>query len=295
MPMGSGPRTPAIDRRAFLALGGAAAAGCSPATLLNAFAPDGLARQAGIAYGDGPARRLDVYAPPSGGEPRPVVVFFYGGSWQNGRREDYRFAGAALASEGFVAVVPDYRKYPEVRFPGFVEDGAAAVAWARREAAAYGGDTRRLWVMGHSAGAHIAALLALDASYLAPHGLAPSALAGLVGLAGPYDFLPLSSETLKRVFSPEAVLPRSQPVNFAGPGAPPAFLATGADDTTVLPRNTVNLAARLRAAGRPVVERHYPSLNHYTLVGSLGAPLRSRHPVLDDVAAFIRAGGAPGA
>lgn len=290
-PEGAAGRSPAMDRRAFLALGGVAAAGCSPAVVLNALAPDGLAREAGLAYGEGPSRRLDVYAPPAAGGPRPVVVFFYGGSWQNGKREDYRFAGAALAAEGFVAMVPDYRKYPEVRFPGFVEDGAAAVAWARREAARFGGDPAKLWVMGHSAGAHIAALLALDAGYLAPHGMAPSSLAGLVGLAGPYDFLPLSSETLKRVFSPEAVLPRSQPVNFAGPGAPPAFLATGKDDTTVLPRNTVNLAARLRAAGRPVVERHYPSLNHYTLVGSLGAPLRSRHPVLDDVAAFIRSGG----
>ena len=160
-PEGAAGRSPAMDRRAFLALGGVAAAGCSPAVVLNALAPDGLAREAGLAYGEGPSRRLDVYAPPAAGGPRPVVVFFYGGSWQNGKREDYRFAGAALAAEGFVAMVPDYRKYPEVRFPGFVEDGASAVAWARREAARFGGDPSKLWVMGHSAGAHIAALLAL--------------------------------------------------------------------------------------------------------------------------------------
>jgi acetyl esterase/lipase len=221
-----------------------------------------------------------------------VVVFFYGGSWQNGRREDYYFAGAGLAAKGFVAMLPDYRKYPQVVFPGFLEDGAMAVAWAKRNAARFGGDPSRVFLMGHSAGAHIAAMLSLDARYLGAQGLAPKDLAGLVGLAGPYDFLPLRDPILKTIFAPEATIARTQPITFVAAGAPPAFLATGADDTTVNPRNTVNLAAKMRASGVSVLEKRYEGLNHYTLIGALGEPLRSRHPVFEDVIAFLKAASA---
>jgi acetyl esterase/lipase len=253
----------------------AGVAACSPVRILNALTPaDGVAVTPGEAYGPDPAHRLDVYAPTPSGTARPVVVFFYGGSWQNGQREDYYFAGAGLAAKGFVAMLPDYRKYPQVVFPGFVEDGAMAVAWAKRNAARFGGDPSRVFLMGHSAGAHIAAMLSLDARYLGAQGLAPRDIAGLVGLAGPYDFLPLRDPVLKTIFAPA--------------GAPPAFLATGADDSTVNPRNTANLAARLRSLGVRVEERRYEGLNHYTIVGALGEPLRSRQPVYGDVIAFLR-------
>ena len=284
-----------MNRRSLLALGGASAASlaalaaCSPIRIVNALTPgDGVAVTPGLAYGDDPAHRLDIYAPAAAKGARPVVVFFYGGSWQNGRREDYYFAGAGLAAKGFVAMLPDYRKYPQVVFPGFVEDAAQAVAWARRNAARFGGDSTRLFVMGHSAGAHLAAMLSLDAQYLGARGLAPKDLAGLVGLAGPYDFLPLRDPVLKTIFAPEATIARTQPITFASAGAPPAFLATGADDTTVNPRNTANLSARLRSLGVRVEEKRYEGLNHYTIVGALGEPLRSRNPVYGDVIAFLR-------
>lgn len=283
-----------MKRRSLLALAGASAAGlaavtaCSPLRVLNALAPaDGVTVTPGEAYGPDPAHRLDAYAPAQAAGPRPVVVFFYGGSWQNGRREDYFFAGAGLASRGFVAMLPDYRKYPQVVFPGFLDDGALAVAWARRHAARFGGDPSRVFLMGHSAGAHIAAMLSLDGRYLGSQGLAPKDLAGLVGLAGPYDFLPLRDPVLQAIFAPESALARTQPINFVAPGAPPAFLATGADDSTVNPRNTERLAARLRQSGVIVREKRYEGLNHYTLVGALGEPLRSRHPVFGDVVAFL--------
>ncbi len=289
-----------MKRRSLLALGTgsagalAALAACSPIRILNALTPgDGIAVTNGEAYGPDPAHRVDVYAPVQAGAPRPVVVFFYGGSWQSGHREDYYFAGAGLASRGFVAMLPDYRKYPQVVFPGFLEDGAKSVAWAKRHAARFGGDPSRVFVMGHSAGAHIAAMLALDARYLGAQELAPRELSGLVGLAGPYDFLPLRDPVLKTIFAPEETIARTQPVTFVAPGAPPAFLATGADDTTVNPRNTASLSARLRAAGVSVREKRYEGLNHYTIVGALGEPLRSRQPVFDDVIAFL--GGASGA
>ena len=289
-----------MKRRTFLALAGISAvplgllAACSPIRIVNALTPaDGVAVTPGEAYGPDPAHRLDVYAPTQGAGPRPVVLFFYGGSWQNGRREDYYFAGAGLASKGFVAMLPDYRKYPQVVFPGFVDDGALAVAWARRNAARFGGDPTRIFLMGHSAGAHIAAMLSLDARYLGVQGLAPKDLAGLVGLAGPYDFLPLRDPVLKAIFAPEATIARTQPVTFVSAGAPPAFLATGADDSTVNPRNTASLSARLRAAGVSVEEKRYEGLNHYTIIGALGEPLRSRQPVFDDVIEFLRAASGP--
>lgn len=282
-------------RRALAAALLPVAAGCSPARLVNAIVPkDGFEYVEGIGYGSLPSQRLDAYIPRDPVAPsRPVVVFFYGGSWQDGERGDYLFVGEALASCGFVAVLPDYRKYPEVRFPGFVDDGAMAVAWARRNAGRFGGDPARVHVMGHSAGAHIAAMLALDGRYLAGHGLGPGSLAGLIGLAGPYDFLPLSSARLERIFAPADGLASTQPVNFASAAAPPSFLATGDSDTTVRPRNTVSLAARLRDAGVRVTERSYPGLNHFTIVGALAAPLRSRYPVLGDIRAFVE--GEPGA
>ncbi len=281
-----------LTRLAFAALLVAALAGCSPTLVLNAFVPtDGLEVRKSIAYGQHPRQRLDLYRPREGSGPRPVVVFFYGGSWEMGSRESYLFVAEALASKGFTVVVPDYRIYPEVKFPAFLEDGAAAVDWTIRHAAEHGGDPHRVFLMGHSAGAHIAAMLALDASYLARHQRAPSALSGFVGLAGPYDFLPLSSATLREIFSPPEVLPRTQPINFASSAAPPAFLATGENDTTVYPKNTINLAAKLRQSGVRVVERRYASLNHYTIVGYLAKPLRGGETLLDEIADFINEKG----
>lgn len=264
-------------------------AGCSATSLLNALAPtEGLEIRRGIAYGEHPRQRLDTYRPREAAEPRPVIVFFYGGSWETGSRASYLFVAEALASRGFVVVVPDYRIYPEVVFPAFLDDGAAAVAWAARHAHEIGGDPGRLFVMGHSAGAHIAAMLAFDPQYLGRSGLTPAALRGLIGLAGPYDFLPLKNETLKRIFAPPESLARTQPINFVTPAAPPALLATPEVDSEVSPGNSARLSQKLRAAGVPVTELRYPELNHYTVIGVLSVPLRASHPLLDAIERFVR-------
>jgi acetyl esterase/lipase len=282
------PRTTA--RLLLATLGAIALAGCSATTILNALVP---ARQLDIrndvAYGGLPRQKLDVYSPRTAAAgPRPLVVFFYGGSWQMGERGQYLFAAEAITAMGAVAVVPDYRVYPEVLFPAFLDDAAMAVAWARRHARDWGADPDHVFLMGHSAGAHIAAMLALDPQYLARAGDDARRIAGVVGLAGPYDFLPLTSENLKRIFAPEATIARTQPINFATAGAPPMLLATGDDDTTVNPRNTARLAAKLKSLGVPVTEIRYQGLDHYTLVGYLAAPLRGRAPVFSDVAQFLR-------
>ena len=281
---------PSLAARLFLAaLAAIALAGCSATTLLNALVSVGqLDVRNAVAYGEHPRQKLDVYVPRAAAPgPRPLVIFFYGGSWQTGERGQYLFVAEAIASLGAVAVVPDYRVYPEVVFPAFLDDAAMAVAWSRKHAREFGADPDHVFLMGHSAGAHIAAMLALDPQYLERVGESPRRIAGVVGLAGPYDFLPLTSENLKRIFAPESTIARTQPINFASRGAPPMLLATGAEDTTVNPRNTARLAAKLKSLGVPVTEIRYAGLDHYTLVGYLAAPVRDRETVFADIARFL--------
>lgn len=261
---------------------------CSPFTLLNGAVPEGASRiTEDVAYGDAPRQRLDVYAPP-GAAQAPVVVFFYGGSWRSGARKDYAFVGDALASRGIVAVLADYRLYPEAAYPAFLRDSAQAVAWALRHAGEIGGDPRRVYVAGHSAGAYNAAMVALDPRWLAAYGASPDALAGWIGMAGPYDFLPIETRDVRPVFHYPDTPADSQPVAHATHAAPPALLMTGMADTLVDPvRNTGHLAAALQAAGTPVTVVSYPNLGHRLLAGALARPLRWRAPVLDDLAGFV--------
>lgn len=270
------------------ALGALAATACSPLAALNALAPrEGVREAVGLSYGEGARHGIDIYAP-AGAEGAPVVVFLYGGSWESGERGMYRFLGASLAAAGVVCMVPDYRVWPEVRFPAFMRDAARALAWARGNAAAHGGEPGRIVLMGHSAGAQMATLLALDGRYLAEVGLRPAAaLRGVVGLAGPYDFLPLRDPALRAIFGPESEWPASQPVNFAHAGAPPMLLATGEQDATVLPRNTTSLATRLRSAGSDARAVTYAGIGHREILGAFAPALRFLAPVRRDVLRFV--------
>ncbi|HEX8261430.1 MAG TPA: alpha/beta hydrolase, partial [Allosphingosinicella sp.] len=215
----------------------------------------------------------------------PVIVYFYGGSWNSGRRQGYAFAGRALAARGFVVVVPDHRLVPEARYPEFLRDCAAAVRWARRHASRFGGDGGRIVLVGHSAGAYNAAMLALDPSLLGPDR---AAIRGFAGLAGPYDFLPLDDPSTIAAFGKWPRPAETQPVRHAGPGAPPALLLHGADDVRVKPRNSRILAERLAAAGGDARLTLYPRLGHVAILTALAVPFRGRAPVLADVAGFAR-------
>jgi acetyl esterase/lipase len=233
------------------------------------------------AYGPGARGGIDLYWPEAVHAP-PTVVFFYGGGWEAGNRAMYRFVGNALAARGIACAIPDYRLFPQARFPVFMADAAAALAWTARLP---GVDAGRLFLMGHSAGAHIATLLALDPRYRDAAAAPP--LRGVIGLAGPYDFLPLRSPVLREIFGPEAGWAATQPVRFVNAAAPPMLLATGARDRTVLPRNTRCLAAALRAAGVPVTERVYPALGHRALIGGFAPFLAPLLPVRRAVLDFI--------
>ena len=264
---------------------------CSGVNLLNAVVPSGgYQLRADVPYGGADQQHLDIYipkAPWAGPGPRPTVMFVHGGSWQTGDKGMYKFVAEAITSRGWVAVIPDYRKYPQVRWPAFMEDCADAFNWTGAHAEEWGGDARHVLAMGHSAGAHMATLLALDPRYLARshHPVLPAAV---IGLSGPYDFLPITGPDIKEVFAPAANhLEQTQPIHFARAGAPPMLLLHGENDDTVWPKNTRNLAKRLRAEGAPVQDHVYPGLDHIRMVVSLARPFRFRYTVLDDIGQFV--------
>lgn len=276
-------------RRLLLGLltSGALLTGCTPTRLVDALTPEGgYARDRDIAYGDRPRQRLDIYRPAADTN-GPIVVFFYGGSWRTGGKGGYRFVGEQLTRHGITVVVPDYRLYPEVAFPAFVEDGAQALRWVQDNLATNGGGERRVFVMGHSAGAHIAALLALDRRYGAVAGVKPGTIAGLVGISGPYDFLPLTSPRTRAVFGPLADDPVILPMTFAGAAAPPALLIHGGTDRTVYPRNSENLAGALLRSGVPVRLALYDDRGHVDIMLGLSSALDSDGRLMGDLLEFM--------
>ncbi len=240
-----------------------------------------------IPYGAHRRLRLDVYAP-SGRPPFPALLYFYGGGWRSGCKEMYRFTGAAFAAAGFLTVIPDYRIYPEARFPAFLEDCAASVAWVRRNSERYGADGAGPSVIGHSAGAYNAAMLALDATWLGQCGLKPRTdLGPVVGLAGPYDFLPITGPTLKIIFGPERQWPRTQPIRFVSGDNPPMLLLAGGADRVVVAANSSRLAARIRAAGGSADARLYRWTGHAGILGALAPQLRLLAPTFRDCVRFL--------
>jgi len=279
-----------VRRRTILATAAGALtvpAGCAPADLLNATIPtSGLSVQRGVRYGAAERQALDLYHPDGKGLVRPVIIFFYGGSWRTGRRGDYLFVAAALVRRGFVVAVPDYRLYPDVVFPAFLEDCAAAVAWVVAHVAKYGGDPSRVALVGHSAGAYNAVMLGLDSALLRAAGLKRESLTAVIGLAGPYDFLPITDPDIVPVFASVSDGPASQPINYVDGRNPPMLLLTGDADETVRPRNTVRLAERIQQAGGSVQAKLYPEVGHIGIVVAFAPLFRGRACVLEDVVAF---------
>src|SRR5579872_2192821 len=221
--------------------------GRSPAALLNFGVPrTGYTVQRDIAYGDHRRHRLDLYLPtnsPGATTPRPLLVFFYGGAFRAGRRDEYRFAGEAFASAGIPVAIPDYRIYPEARFPDFLRDGAAAVTKARDVIRARGENPAGLFVMGHSAGAYIAVMLAANASWLAAAG--DARISGAIALSGRYHYSPLQDSVAERIFGGPARA-ETRPATFITPSCPPMFIASGSREPEILHIAQQKLAADLR-------------------------------------------------
>lgn len=268
----------AVDNGAVMAI--------SILSVINALSPKDwgsrkIARD--LSYGPAARQKLDIYSPSKASGPLPVVFFIYGGSWMDGSRTQYDFAGRALAALGYVTVIADYRVLPEVEYPGFLDDGAAAFAWVTEHIVEYGGDPSRVALMGHSAGAYNALMLGL-----APNRVDHARLRCIVGLSGPYDFFPFDGKITLRTFGAVREPLDTQPINHVSKYAPPVFLGSGDKDTLVYPRNSVALAKKLREAGVTVEEVHYPTLGHPGPLMALGVPARRIAPVLSDVAAFLK-------
>jgi acetyl esterase/lipase len=264
-----------------------ALSGCTGPAVLNSLTPTrGYDVASNLLYDPSLNLRLDIYAP-KGVQNAPVVIFFFGGRWTEGNKDEYRFVGESLASRGFIGVVADYRLYPAVRFPAFVDDAARAVAWVRSNVATYGGSADKLFVMGHSSGAHIAAMLALKEEYLQRAGGSRTWLRGMIGLAGPYDFMPITDPTLRDVFAPPEKFEQSQPILYVEGDNPPLLLLHGEDDENVWVKNTRNLAAAVKKAGGPIETVIYPKMSHRMILASLSKPLRGQTDVIEHVSEFV--------
>lgn len=281
-------------RLAFTAAAASLLAACSPIKLVDRLTPrDTYLAEPGIAYGGEPRQQLDVYRPlpetaPAEGK-RPLIVFFYGGTWTTGERASFRFVGEALASRGAVVVIPDYRLSPQVRYPAFVRDSALAMKWGLDNAARLGADPAQVYVMGHSSGGYNAAMVALDPRWLGELGASPKQLAGWIGLAGPYDFLPMGDPDAQRAFDWPNTPRSSQPIAHVSAAAPRTLLLAATKDTLVDPvRNTGQMARRLRADGVDVQVQTFDNLSHVTLIGAVATPIRwIGGPVVPPLLAFV--------
>ena len=262
--------------------------GCSPFTAVNLLVPrSGYTVHRNLAFGTDPRQRLDIYVPLGLKASAPVLLFFYGGSWQTGNRTDYLAFGQAFASAGIVTVVADYRLYPAVKYPAFVEDAARALAWLHAHAGEYSGDPSRIFISGHSAGAYNAVMLGAEPKFIEARGGRLDWMRGVIGIAGPYDFLPMRDPEYVDMFHGRNNLD-SMPVNHVNGVRPPMLLATGEDDTTVYPRNTASMAAKLRVFSSPVQEVHYSGTGHVGILLSLVPGFRGVTNLRQDMLDFIR-------
>jgi len=281
--------SPMSRRLLFAPLLASLAAACSPIGLLNSLGPrDQTARRVSrdLSYGQDPRQRFDLFAPIRPQGVLPVVVLFYGGGWDSGAKADYAWAAQALAAQGFLVALPDYRLVPDVRFPAFIEDAAEATAAVGRIASEYGADPERLGVAGHSAGAHLAMMIALDRQYMQAAG-APDQIRAAAGLSGPYEFLPFNVPASVNAFGHVADPAQTQPVNFVRADAPPLWLGHGEPDVVVHAEDSVILAERTQAIGGRAELRLYPHLNHADTIATFSPLFRSKAPVLAEMAAFL--------
>ena len=241
-----------------------------------------------IAYGQHPLNRLSIYKPNGNMKDRPTIIFFYGGCWggcETLTKGSYLFVAQALTAKGFNVIIPDYRRHPEVKFAAIMQDASAAVKWASTHSTDYGGDPNKLFLMGHSAGAHIAAMLTLNKTYLKPDTY--QSIKGFIGLAGPYDFLPFTDAYQFIVFGPATNYPKTQPVNFVDGNEPPLLLLYGNDDSIVRPVNIESLTRTVRQKGGHVEPHRFVGLDHTDILGALSIPLQSQDQVLDIIVDFV--------
>lgn len=269
------------------ALLGFFAPGSSPAMLLNLTVPRSTYRvHRDIPYGEGPRRKFDLYLPKQFTPPAPVVLFFYGGAFRAGRKEEYRVVGEALASKGIVTAVADYRIFPEGHFPDFLEDGARAFAAVHARIAEFGGDPSRIFLCGHSAGAYISVMLASNPAYLEAANAHLSHIRGVIALAGRYHELPLGDSIAHEIFRGPA-RPETRPATYIDGKRPPTLFLAGAHDSSEVLESHRLLAAHLREKDSQVEQRTYPKVGHMGIMVALAPGFRGLAPLRDDIVRFV--------
>lgn len=274
----------------FISLAILALNSCSPLSVFNNVnSSSGYSKYYTASYGDNPRQALDVYIPKNPSEDKKVIVFIYGGRWTSGSKNDYSFAAQAFTSQGFITVIPDYRIYPEVYFPEFLYDSASAIKWVRENINEFGGDPDKIYLVGHSAGAYNAVMLAINKTYLEKIKGDTKWIKGVAGIAGPYDFLPFTDEDIKDLFSTAKNEIDTQPITYADKDHPPLLLLHGEKDTTVWPKNTKNLAKKLEAKGNPAKVILYPEVDHADILIALSSYFYKKGPILKDIVDFIKA------
>jgi acetyl esterase/lipase len=256
----------------------------------------GFQLQPSIAYGSLREQRLDIYQPQEhksqqekNKQPLPVVIFFYGGCWGaciTGTKENYAFVVEAFSSNNMIAVVPDYRLYPSVNFPDIISDASAAVEWVHNNIGRYGGDPKKIFLMGHSSGAHMAAMLAVNPAHLSQATYAD--IKGLIGVAGPYHFLPFSEDYMPILFGLPMQLLDSQPIQFVDGSEPPALLLYGAADSRVKPVNINTMTEKILGAGGKVDKHIYKGLDHASVLSAYSVLFRDKNSVFSDTLNFIK-------
>ncbi|MDR3418343.1 MAG: alpha/beta hydrolase [Nevskia sp.] len=261
---------------------------CSSQGFLNATTPDsGYGLSQNVVFDDSTGLKLDIYSPQNAGN-APVVVFFFGARWEEGDKEEYKFVGQALAARGFVTVIPNYRFYPQVHYREILLDCAKAVVWTHSHIGSYGGSPGRIVVMGHSAGAYNASMLALDPEFMKQAGGNRLWIRGLIGLAGPYNFLPITDPDLRDLFGPPESFESSQPVFHVDGGAPPILLMHGGKDETVDVQNTNELYDRIKRANGSVEKVLYPDLDHKWIIADVATRLQGQADVADKIDDFVK-------
>ncbi len=245
--------------------------------------------QKNISYGPLNRQSLDHYQPKTGSTQKPILIFYYGGGWESGEKSIYHFIGAELASKGFDVIIPDYRLFPEVKFPKFINDAALAYNWVWQHLAQK--NERPIVLIGHSAGAHIAALMAYDQTYLNKFSSAANPKfkpAGFIGFAGPYAFNPVTWHTTKDIFSTTKNEDLARPVAFINSKSPTSLLFHGEEDTVVKKWNMETLTKALKANKVEVEANLLPGISHIDIMLNIGLPLKQQKNILEKMMKFIK-------
>ena len=255
---------------------------------------DGIARTPNQSYGSLARQKLDIYKPLNAKEPRPVIVFTYGGGFKSGSKDQYGFVAEAFSSLGYVTVIYDYRLYPQVTWPVYIQDGALAVAWVSKEIGKYGGDPKRILIAGHSAGAYIAAMLAVNPEYLRAANVPDGTIKAALTFSGPYEFWNAKQQAhggfigqdIQEVMGAAETAAQTQPINYVSGNAPPFVIVHGNQDDLLAVTQAKTMKAKLEAAKVPVTYLEYP-MAHATTILAMAKPLRGLGGTFMDVRAAL--------